>query len=272
MAGGSAHTVAAITPEAVRAFHARHYRPEGATLIISGDLDAGVYQAVEAAFGDWGVDGTVDELHQTPTPRRRHRWLINRPHAVQADVRLGVFGIDRTDARWADLLVATHVVGGAFLSRLNRVLREEKGFTYGVHLINQPMRSGGLLAVQGSFRTEVVAEAVSLAAELLDLSEQPITEEEVAEAISYHAGSSPLRYSTAQGVTQHLAALCAAGLTSEFIDASSLALTQVTGASASAALTELMPTQNLNLVVVGDAASLSEPLAQAGWVTSQHQL
>lgn len=271
MTGGAADSVSAITSAAVRTFHEHHYRPESATLIITGDLDHGVYEAVEAAFGDWVVPSVGTPVHQHPTRRLPHRWLIDRPGAVQADVRLGAFGIDRTDPRWADIQVATHVVGGAFLSRLNRVLREERGFTYGVHLVNQPMRDGGLLAVQGSFRTEVVAEAIRVAANLINLTEAPITDAEVVEAVSYHSGSAPLRYSTAQGVTQHLAALKAAGLTAEFIDANALALTQVTPTSATDALVELLPSKRLSLVVVGDATALRGPLADAGWPATEHR-
>ncbi|MBU3977508.1 pitrilysin family protein [Propionicimonas sp.] len=272
MAAGSPESVAAITAAAVRRFHAQQYRPDATTLIITGDLGSGVLAAVEDAFADWSVPGDTSQEHQAPNRRRPHRWLIDRPGAVQADIRLGVFGIDRTDPRWADAQVAAHVVGGAFLSRLNRVLREERGFTYGVHLVNQPMRSGGLLAVQGSFRTEVVAEAVTLAAKLIDVRTNPITEAEVAEAVSYHLGSAPLRYSTAQGVTQHLAALVAAGLTAQFIDAHNLALAQVTATSATDALTELLPPDRLTLVAVGDAGALRGPLTDAGWPATEHRL
>ena len=132
-------------------------------------------------------------------------------------MRLGGFGIDRSDPRWPDLHVATHALGGAFLSRLNRVLREEKGFTYGVHLANSPMRDGGLLAVAGSFRTEVVVEAVDLARELLDVTSSPITATEVADAVTYTNGVAPLRYSTASGVTDRIASLIGAGLSLSLI-------------------------------------------------------
>lgn len=272
MAAGATATVSSITAGAVRSFHERQYGPDGATLIITGDLDAAVLDAVESAFADWFVADSPTAVHQIPTRRLPHRWLIDRPGAVQADVRLGAFAIDRTDPRWADLMVATHVVGGAFLSRLNKVLREERGFTYGVHLVSQPMRSGGLLAVQGSFRTEVVADAVTAAAELIDVSNRPITATEVAEAVSFHHGSAPLRYATAQGVTQHLAALVAAGLTAEFIDANDLALNQVTPTSATEALAELLPPDRLTMVVVGDAQTLRAPLTDAGWRPTQHRV
>ena len=85
--------------------------------------------------------------------------LIDRPGSVQADVRLGRFTIDRADPRWADLQLAVHALGGAFLSRLNNVLREEKGYTYGVHAVNVPLRAGGytlgpgLLPQRGRRRT-----------------------------------------------------------------------------------------------------------------------
>ena len=62
-------------------------------------------------------------------------------------------------------------MGGAFLSRLNKVLREERGYTYGVRMDFSPHRSGGSYAVQGSFRTEVVVDAVATTRELLDVDD-----------------------------------------------------------------------------------------------------
>jgi predicted Zn-dependent peptidase len=211
------------------------------------------------------VPGTLAVHHQTPVSRTPHCWLIDRPGAVQADIRLGGFGIDRGDPRWADLQVATHALGGAFLSRLNRVLREEKGFTYGVHLVNSPMRDGGLLAVQGSFRTDVVVEALDLARRLLAVTGKPITNQEVLDAVNYTNGIAPLRYSTAQGVTERVASLVAAGLSAEFVNSNALALTRVTPESATQAISELLPPDALTLVVVGDAAALRDPLVAAGW-------
>lgn len=270
MAGGDATTVAAVTRDAVAEFHGKYYRPEGATLVISGDLSKDVFAQATAAFGDWQVPGAPEVTHQAPTSRRPRCWLIDRPGAVQADVRLGGFGIDRGDPRWPDLQVACHALGGAFLSRLNRVLREERGFTYGVHLNNVPMRSGGLLTVQGSFRTEVVPEALDLARQLLDVSARPITAAEVADAVNYTNGVAPLRYSTAHGVTERIAALVAAGLSTEFVNANSLALARVTPESATRAITDLLKPDALTLVVVGDAAALAEPLTAAGWPVALH--
>jgi predicted Zn-dependent peptidase len=270
MVGGAAQTVAAITHADVVSFHERHYRPDGATLIISGDLSGREFARAAAVFGDWTNPPEGYFTHEVPQPRTPRCWLIDRPGAVQADVRLGAFGIDRGDPRWADLQVATHALGGAFLSRLNRVLREEKGFTYGAHLVNSPMRDGGLIAMQGSFRTDVVAEAATLARDLMDLTSKPITGAEVADAVNYTNGVAPLRYSTAQGVTDRISALVRDGVNVEFVNANFQALTLVTPESATQSILELLPMDGLSLVVVGDAAALQGPLQAEGWPVVLH--
>jgi predicted Zn-dependent peptidase len=271
MVGGDARTVEAVTPEDVVAFHRRHYRPDGATLIISGDLSGREFAAAASAFGDWTNPPERFVSHEVPQPRTPRCWLVDRPGAVQADVRLGAFGIDRGDPRWADLQVATHALGGAFLSRLNRVLREEKGFTYGAHLVNTPMRDGGLISMQGSFRTDVVPEAVSLARSLLDLTGKPITGAEVGDAVSYTNGVAPLRYSTAQGITDRISALVRDGVNVEFVNANFQALTLVTPESATQSILELLPPDGLTLVVVGDASVLHDRLQAEGWPVVLHE-
>jgi predicted Zn-dependent peptidase len=270
MAGGSATTVQAITHADVVSFHERHYRPDGATLVISGELSGREFAQAARVFGDWTNPAEGFFSHEVPQARTPRCWLIDRPGAVQADIRLGAFGIDRGDPRWADIQVATHALGGAFLSRLNRVLREEKGFTYGAHLVNTPMRDGGLMSVQGSFRTEVVTEALALARDLLDLTSAPITSAEVADAVNYTVGVAPLRYSTAQGITDRISTLVRDGVNVGFVNANFQALTQVTPESATQAIVELLPIDALTLVVVGDAATLQDQLIADGWPVVLH--
>jgi len=158
-----------------------------------------------------------------------------------------------------------HALGGAFLSRLNAVLREEKGYTYGVHAVNVPLRRGGYTSVQGSFRNEVVADAVSLMGPLLDVGSQPFTADEIERARAYLVGVQPLQYATASGVCNGVLTLVGAGLTAGFVDDLRAAYGRVTPASATAAAADLLPPGDLTLVVVGDAATLADGLMAAGF-------
>lgn len=263
--GGEAATVEKVTGADVRAFHASYVGPVGATLVVVGDLDDAVPGLVEDAFGSWSNPGQQFAEHEYPQPRQRHLYLVDRPGSVQADVRLGHFTIDRADPGWADFQIAVHALGGAFLSRLNRVLREEKGFTYGVRLVNAPLRDGGFTYVQGSFRTEVVAEAVSLLPGLLDVRSAPFTADEVEQARQYLVGVQPLQYATAAGVCNAMMNLLSAGLGPAYVDALRAGFQRVTPESATDVASVLLPPERMTLVVVGDAASLAGPLAEAGW-------
>lgn len=265
MTGGEADTVAAVSTDAVRGFHTGRFGPASATLVLAGDFTEDPVHLAEASFGGWRSSSPPGPAPESVTPARRRAILIDRPGAVQADVRLGGFGVDRTDPRWADLTVATYAVGGGFLSRLNAVLREDKGYTYGVRLGLSPMRRGGSFALSGSFRTEVVGDALQLSHELLETRGDPIRGSEVADAVSYFTGVSPLRYATADGVADQAATQVLMGLAEDYVDSSLAALRQVTAESATAAYESLVRSDELTVVVVGDAERLADPVRAAGY-------
>lgn len=266
--GGEPDTVAAVTPDAARDFHRRHYGPRGATLVLAGDFADDPVEIARAAFEHWQNPDQIGVEHQATAPAPPTLTLVDRPGSVQADLRLGGFGVDRHDPRWPDFQVGSYAVGGAFLSRLNKVLREERGYTYGVSLQNSPMRSGGTYAVSGSFRTEVLAPALVEARALLDISDRPITRAEVDDAINYFAGVSPLRYATAEGIADQTASNVAQGLALDYVNTYLAGIRAATPESATAAYADVVDLAALTLVVVGDAETLVPELAAAGFAVN----
>jgi zinc protease len=266
MSGGEPETVSAVTVDDATAFHAARFGPDGASLIVAGDLvGVDVVGLAERDFGGWRAPAQRRAAHRAVGAADRTAVLVDRPGAVQADLRLGGYAVDRTDPRWADLTVAGYAMGGAFLSRLNKVLREDRGYTYGVRLGFSPLRDGGSYAVQGSFRTEVLTDAVREARELLDVTTRPFEAAEVADAIAYYAGTSPLRFATADGVAAQAALQVLAGLGPDYLDESLAALQRVTPESATDAYASVVEVANASLVVVGAADQLAEPLRDLGY-------
>lgn len=265
MNSGLPQTVSAVTTDRVRAFHHDHFRPGRATLILAGDFVEDPLPMVRSAFGHWSGDDQQRLEHVPPRSTDPRAVIINHPGAVQADIRLGGFGIDRSDPRWADTTIAGYAVGGAFLSRLNSVLREERGYTYGVNLAFGPLRQGGSYAVQGAFRTDIAAVALAEVRELLDVSTKPITADEVRDGVAYFTGVSPLRYATADGVAEQAASQVLAGLDDDHLNRSLAALRQVTPESATAGYASVVDLDRLSLAVAGDADALAEPIRALGY-------
>jgi predicted Zn-dependent peptidase len=264
MNGGEPETVSQVTPEAVGAFHHEHFGPAGTTLILAGDFADDPVTVAERSLGSWRNDDQRRVVAEEPAAGIRRLVLLDRPGAVQADVRLGGFGIDRLDPRWSAISVASYAMGGAFLSRLNAVLREDKGYTYGVRMNFGPLRTGGSFAVQGSFRTEIVADALAITRELIDVDQAPFTSQEVDDAVAFFTGVSPLRYATAEGVADQAATQVLARLPEDYVDRSLALLRSVTPEAATEAYRSVVHPDELTLVVVGDADRLADPLRAAG--------
>ncbi|MEL4506036.1 pitrilysin family protein [Luteococcus sp. H138] len=276
--GGLPGTVAAITPELVRAFHDRHWRPDGATLILAGDLDDSVDVLVDQAFGGWGsVSGTA--LHVIPTPRgaqtvldgKRVVHLVDLPGAVQTEIRVSGIGVDRTSLDFAPLQVAANAMGGSFGSRLNTVLREEKGYTYGVHFSVAPARLSGSWAVSASVRTEVTVDALAETLRIMALDED-FTADEVSDAINQQLGIAPLRYDTAGAIANQAATLAASGWEADFVNLHFTRVGQVTPGSASVAYRKIVRPDNSHVVLVGDAEQLRPALESAGYAVQPVEL
>ncbi len=262
LAGGSVSTVATISRDDVLRYHAQAYAPSNATVILAGAFADAPLPIIDRHFGHWTSAQTPNETASSQ-PGPGGTVLVDRPGSVHADVRLGGFSIDRHDPRWAPLRIATHIVGGEFLSRLNKVLREELGYTYGVSLAQRPLRQGGTFAVRGSFRTEVTGAAIKEAVRLLRV--ESFTPTEVNQAIDYFSGSSALRFATAAGVVGEVSTMVGAGLGPEDIDAMLQRYRAVTPEDALAAYRDVIDPDALSLAVVGSAAELSGPLTDAGF-------
>ena len=139
---GSDAAIAATTPVALRAAHSRWLRPDLARVTIVGDVTmAQALPLLERAFGDWHAPtapAPVKAINSAPPAASPRIVVIDRPHSPQSVIRAGRLlslrgalapGEAPQDA--ADL--ANQVLGNDFLSRLNTDLREDKGWSYGVH-------------------------------------------------------------------------------------------------------------------------------------------
>ncbi|HSN43091.1 MAG TPA: pitrilysin family protein [Propionibacteriaceae bacterium] len=262
-AAGTEVGVPEITRELVSDFHERHWGPRGSTLILAGEFDDDPVELARRWWGDWAPT-TIDHAHlpQRFTPgNARLVHLVDRPGSVQAELRIAGPGADRTSPDWAAFQVATSAMGGMFNSRLNRVLREERGYTYGANLVATPGRGGGTWTMSASCRTDVMAEACREALALLALPE-PLTTSEVGAAVAYQLGVAPLRYDTAAGIVGQAAAVACAGVGPDYVNTHFARVATMDAERASAALSSRVTAESSHIVIVGDAETL-RPALQA---------
>ncbi|WP_327352931.1 M16 family metallopeptidase [Streptomyces sp. NBC_01304] len=271
---GTEETVEAIDSLAVRAFYEAHVRPATATAVVVGDL-AGVDldQLLADTLGEW--TGNTAEPHPASaiTADDRGRVIIvDRPGAVQTQLLIGRVGPDRHDSVWPAQVLGTYCLGGTLTSRLDLVLREEKGYTYGVRAFAQVLRSGtdgvggaSLLAINGSVDTPNTGPALDdLWKVLRTLAAEGLTDAERDVAVQNLVGVAPLRYETAAAVAGTLADQVEQHLPDDFQAQLYRRLTETGTVEATAAAVRAFPVDRLVTVLVGDAAQIAEPVKALG--------
>ncbi len=270
---GTEETVTAIDSAAVRAFYEKHVRPATATAVVVGDL-TGV--DLDALLGDTLGAWTGSQAQARPIPPvtaddAGRVIIVDRPGAVQTQLLIGRVGADRHDRVWPAQVLGTYCLGGTLTSRLDRVLREEKGYTYGVRAFGQVLRSApdgtgaAMLAISGSVDTPNTGPALDdLWKVLRTLAAEGLTDAERDIAVQNLVGVAPLKYETAAAVAGTLADQVEQYLPDDFQATLYQQLAATGTVEATAAAVSAFPVDRLVTVLVGDAAQIEEPVRALG--------
>lgn len=264
---GTRESVAAVTRDDVAAFHAAHVRPAGGTLVLAGDL-AGLdpVAEVEQALGAWS--GERDEPVEPPAPvyaaDRARVVLLDRPGSVQTELVVAAPGPDRrVPGGWAPYPVLSFVLGGGPNARIDAVLREQKGFTYGIRSAFRPRRREGLFVTSGSVRADSTVEALGTLVEILGTARSGFTEQEVRSGVDFVSLTAPARYATADAVADEAVTMALDGLDTQFTTENLTRIRELEVADLDAAYRAAVDGA-WTVVVVGDASEHAEGIRGLG--------
>jgi len=268
--GGDAETVARLDQATLQDWHQAAIRPERLRVIMAGDLPPETVDAVAAVFGGWQPSPSrvlADDLPLPPVPTRQVV-VVDRPSATQVSLRLGTLTPSRPHPDWPALQVANAVVGSMFGSRLNQVLREERGLTYGASSGLGPTRNGAVFMAQAECLADAAAEATRLCLDLLDVTAAPITDAETRDAIAYITGATPLRLDTADAIAAQAAEFALGGVRPGWFDDYMSAIRRVTADDATAAFARHVQPSNLLVALCGPAEMLAPQLESVGLIAT----
>ncbi|MEU5536258.1 pitrilysin family protein [Streptomyces sp. NPDC020362] len=270
---GTEDTVEKIDAAAVRAFYDRHVRPVTATVVVVGDLTGTDLDALLGdTLGAWtGTPGEPRPVPAVSADDTGRVVIVDRPGAVQTQLLIGRIGPDRHDRVWPAQVLGTYCLGGTLTSRLDKVLREEKGYTYGVRAFGQVLRSApdgtgaSMLAISGSVDTPNTGPAVQdLWTVLRTLAADGLTDAERDVAVQNLVGVAPLKYETAAAVASTLADQVEQHLPDDFQATLYQQLASTGTVEATAAVINAFPVDRLVTVLVGDAAEIKAPVEALG--------
>jgi zinc protease len=254
---GTEESLSRITHADVVGFYTREYTPSQVILTVVGDVTADqVTGLVQTHFGAWKKTSPPARNMKSPPPVEKKTVQLIEKDLTQSNVILGHGGISRTNPDYYAVTVMNYILGaGGFSSRLMDSIRDKQGLVYGIMSHFDARLMPGSFWINFQTRTEATNQAIQgVLAELKNIRETPVTDQELSEAKSFLMGSFPLRLDSTAKLAQVLAQVEFYGLGFEYFSQYPKWIERVTKEDVLRVAKQYLFPQRYALVVVGNAA------------------
>ena len=273
-----------LTPQDLTAFHAADYLPNRSVLAVVGDITpSAAFALAERDFGEWGTSAapSPDGPGSTATSGAARlagkpgpKWIttaqpagttriviVDKPDAVQTEIRVGFPGVPRSSPDYAALTVANQILGGPASNRLFSDLRGEHGLTYSASSDLDCYLTTGLWVAKTSTRTAETTKAVQrVLQEVKQMRDHPISPFELQQALDYLIGHQALDFETSAGIADQFLDLMSYHLPLDTWSTWPAALRKLTPQDIWQATRRYLDPDQATIVLVGNASAFEKDM------------
>ena len=267
-------TVQAIQREDLVAFHQSYFLPNNASLAVVGDVKAAeILPLLAKTFGDW-KKGEIPPMNLAEIPKLSGLMihLVDRPGSVQSNIIVSSDGPPRNFSDLPEVNVLTSTLGGGFSGRLFQNLREKNGWTYGSSCAFDYHKFAGTFEATAETRNEVTAPAVTeILKEIARIRDQPAGEAEIKLQRQYNVGNYLLSLENSARTAQRVQDIDLYGLPADFYKTYARRMAETTPDKVEELAKKYLTTENVAVVVVGEAKEIQPGLEKIGKVVVYDQ-
>ncbi len=266
---GTPSALAGLTLADVKRFYGQQVAPNRAFLTVVGDVTEADLLPRLAFLQAWAPQAAAPPLAAAPAPTRPAKtrlFFVPKADAPQSEIRIGYLTAMPYDATgdYQRAYLSNFLLGGAFNSRLNLNLREDKGYTYGARSGFSSSHFAGPFTAQAGVRANVTAASVREMMKEINNYRNGISSEDLAFLQSSVGQAVALKYETGYQKASFLSRLLDYNLPDTYVDDQAAQLRALTAAEVQATAQKMLPADGLTIVVVGDPKYLPE-LRQLGY-------
>jgi len=264
---GTEASAAKITLDDIKSFYAAHYSPKIAQLTAVSNLGEGAIKQALSIFEDWD-GGAVAAPASKPYPELAAGTLyfIDQPGAPQSEIRIGKRALPYDTTReYYRAKIMNFGLGGAFNSRINLNLREDKGYTYGARTGFSGDETKGTFRASAGVRGDATKASIQEFLKELSLYQSSgITDEELSFTQSALGQRDARTYETPSQKLGFLNVMQRYNLAPSFIDEQASILKSLSKSEVDRLAAKHVNPDDMIIVVVGDKASQFSELESLG--------
>ncbi len=264
---GTPRSLEAIGRDELVAQRDRWWRPDNATLIVTGGIAPAEARRIgDRLFASWRATGPAPTApaNAAGSAGKPRVIVVDMPGAGQAAVVAGLRIPPRGDPAYVDLMIANAVLGAGSNGRLFQEVRVKRALSYGAYSALSARAGEGIMSASAQTKNESAPDVAAIfAAELKRLAGEPLDTEAVAQRVAFVQGGIARQAETSAGFASTLASLVLQGV--EPGEAAKLRsrVGAVTPEAAAAAARRTIAGEGATIVIVGDAKQFVEKLRQA---------
>ncbi len=266
---GTEASVTNMTRQDLLVYHDTWFRPNNATLIAVGDIDLeALVPLLEARLGNWEPAEVPSKNIASVTAEGGSRvFLMDRPQAQQSIILAGHLAPPRNTPNNIGIETMNTVLGGAFVSRINMNLREEKGWSYGASSLLLTARGQRPFLVYAPVQTDKTVESMmEIKGELEGiLGDNPATEDEVLKAQESQTLALPGLWETNGSVSGSIQQLVQYDLPENYYDTYPDQVRALNVDTIADAAKEVLRPNDLIWLIVGDLSVIEAGIQELGY-------
>jgi zinc protease len=205
---GMLESIQAVTPQMLRDFHGRVYGAQGMTLVVVGNCDPLLVEAeARRTFGDWETTQppkpSVPTLTKPSTSLEKHTFIAGK---TQSDIVMGTLGPSRFSLDYIPASITNSILGEfGMMGRLGHSIREEGGLAYYANSSLEGGDAQGAWSISAGVADKNIALTIQKAKdEVRRITEELVSESDLADNQSYYTGRQPLRLESSGGIANML--------------------------------------------------------------------
>jgi predicted Zn-dependent peptidase len=263
---GTEASIKALNSADMHAFMRDYIRPDNAKILVAGDTTlAQIIPQLNAAFGNWKTSAgkvPAKNIGKVAPPGHVRVYLVDRPGSQQSLILAGSLAPSTEAPNNLEIRTMNGAFGGAFTSRLNMNLREDKHWAYGAFSFLSNAKGQRPFLLYAPVQTDKTAPSV---AEMLKeargvIGDKPLTAQEINKIKVGDVRSMPGSYQTTSAVMEALQGIALYNRPDDYVQTLKSRIEAQTDASVQAAATQLIHPDQLTWVIVGDLKKIESPI------------
>ena len=264
---GTTESVDSIVIEDLRDYSQRNVSPLVASIHVVGDIAKDrVIDSLTGLGERWeAVEVDIPRYELQDRDEGGRVFFVDVPDASQSVILIGAMALAETDTDFFPAQVMNMRLGGGFVSRLNQVLREQKGYTYGASSRFSGSDLPGPFTVGTRVRANVTLESVELIRDILAGYADGFTTEDLAATQSYLIRRNARAFETLRSKIGMLEKISTLGFPLDYVVERERVIERMTIERVRELARRYVDPKRMVTVVVGDAETQLPRLATGGF-------